>query len=94
MRDRLERQARAAMSEGHPLTDGFDLVLELDMFLEALERSVTGELLEAGDTDSRGDPAQDRAASQAVAANVVPSNPARSVHRWTVGAIESAQPTR
>jgi hypothetical protein len=68
----------------------FDLVLELDMFLEALERSVAGELLEAGDTDNRGDRAQDRAASQAVAANAAPSNPARSVHRWTIGAIESA----
>ena len=41
--------------------------VELDIFLEALERGVTGELLEAGDVDTLGDAARDRPAPQAVA---------------------------
>ena len=40
--------------------------VELDIFLEALERGVAGELLEPGDMDALGDPARDRAAAQAV----------------------------
>ena len=41
--------------------------VELDIFLEALERGVAGELLEAGDVDALGDAARDRPAPQAVA---------------------------
>jgi hypothetical protein len=42
-------------------------LVELDIFLEAFERGVAGELLEAGDVDTLRDAARDRAAPQAVA---------------------------
>ena len=42
-------------------------LVELDIFLEALQRGVTGELLKAGDVDALGDAARDCPASQAVA---------------------------
>src|SRR6516165_6209128 len=42
-------------------------LVELDIFLEAFERGVPGELLEAGDVDALRDAARDRAAPQAVA---------------------------
>jgi hypothetical protein len=42
-------------------------LVELDIFLEALERGVAGELLEAGDVNPGGNAARDRPASEAVA---------------------------
>src|SRR5260370_23542189 len=42
-------------------------LVELDIFFEALERGVAGELLEAGDVHAGGDAARDRPAPQAVA---------------------------
>ena len=41
-------------------------LVELDIFLEAFERGVAGELLEASDVDALGDAARYRAAAQAV----------------------------
>ena len=41
-------------------------LVELDVFLKALQGRVAGELLEAGDVDALGDAARDRAAPQAV----------------------------
>jgi hypothetical protein len=42
-------------------------LVELDIFFEAFERGVAGELLEAGDVHALGDTARDCAAPQAVA---------------------------
>ena len=41
--------------------------VELDIFLDAFQRGMAGELLEPGDVDAGGDPARDRPAAQAVA---------------------------
>ncbi|HWS06204.1 MAG TPA: hypothetical protein VN362_00125 [Xanthobacteraceae bacterium] len=40
--------------------------VELDIFFEAFERGVAGELLEAGDVHALGDAARDRATPEAV----------------------------
>jgi hypothetical protein len=48
-------------------TDDFPQFVELDIFLEAFERGVAGELLEAGDVHALRDAARDGSAPQAVA---------------------------
>ena len=47
-------------------------LIELDIFLEALQRGVARELLEPGDVDALGDAARDGAAPQAVPGEGVP----------------------
>ena len=44
--------------------------VELDIFLGAFERGVAGELFEAGDVHTLGDPARDRPAPEAVAGKI------------------------
>ena len=63
--------------------------VELDIFLEALERGVAGELLEARDVDAGGDAARDRPAPRLWPANAAASSPARPVQFLTISAIES-----
>jgi len=72
--------------------------VELDIFLEALQRSVARELLEAGDVHAGGDAARDRPAPEAVAGEGRPVKPGEAGPVLTISAIESVSigspPTR
>jgi hypothetical protein len=64
-------------------------LVELDTLLEAFERGVAGELLEAGDVHALRDAARNRSAPEAMAGKPAPSSRARPVHCLTISAIES-----
>jgi hypothetical protein len=71
-----------AARAGGPLKNVFQRMVvaqfvELDIFLEAFQRGVAGELLEAGDVDPLRDPGRDRPAPEAVAGKLAGIEPGR-----------------
>ena len=63
--------------------------VELDIFFEAFERGVAGELLEAGDVDALGDAVEMAPRRKLCPAKAAASSPASPVHFLTTSAIES-----